>query len=252
MKLLIGRIFSPEERAEERLKRRARGHLDALSGELGKFSWDSPFADHADPVCDILSELSFTLRRLLEIRRDTAYAKKHKIGVTAGSKKSIWNVLDAACHLQTIMFFSGGAPPADPVGMISLHSDEQHFGLDPREFFEHCENMLSVPLKPHFGLFSDLIPLSPTDEEGRPVLRPINGVRGGAEVYKDFYWNGFDKILPGHPDAANAKDANWVIGLNPSLQHDPIFQTVFSPKRTQTASPHLPASEPRRSQSIGS
>ena len=218
--------------------------MEALAGELGKFSWDSPSSDHADPICDLLGELSFTLRRLLEIRRDTDYAKEHKIGVTAGQKKSIWDVLNAACHLQTIMFFSGGAPPADPVGMISLHSDEQHFGLCPREFFEHCEKMLSVPLKPHFGLFSDVIPLSPTDEEGRPVLWPINGVRGGADVYKDFYWSGLDKILAGHPDAANAKDASWVIGLNPSLQHDPIFQAVFSAKGTHTASPQSPPLSP--------
>ena len=223
MQFFIGRIQGPEIRAEARLRRRAAEHLNTIQKTLTDFGESRDQRYWEDKVGDLLGELSFNIRRLVEISREQAFAKNLTLGFVGGKKSaSLWDFLGVCQHLLAFHALTGESGEYDDTSMLVVHSESRSIGVYFKDLMDVVTRVIKIPSKSHFGLFSEDMASMENDAEGRPVFNIIISSRRRAILIDDFFWTPLEVISPGLSIKSEV-DLPPILQANPLLLNDAIF-----------------------------
>jgi|GEM_PF-2063696 len=227
MTFFVGRIIGPEISAEERLAKRVQFHLSWLEETLKSGFELAELRQKETEIGDVMGELSFNLRRLVEVRKDKSDASGRMVGIKNGKKSvSLWDFICVGQHLLGFHMLSGKSGKFDDSSLMVIHSDSKSIGVYLADFAGVCRSVIDKPPKPHFGLFSDDMHSKTLDDEGRPTFNFIISSRRRALVLEHFFWTPLGVISPGLVSMNPNIDSEWLIKESPALKKDPIFMEV--------------------------
>lgn len=224
MMFVVGRIHGPEEAAERRLSKRIARHLDAIERALRNDFFSLEWQDQSEAIGDLLGELGFNLRRLIEIRRESTASKRRMLGYRDGRKiVSVWDFIGICQHLLNNHLLTGSSGRIDENSMMVIHSDRNSVGIYYEDLDNECRAIIARPTRPHYGLFDDLCRGGHIDEDGYPTFNFAISSRRSALMIEDFFWTPLDSISPGLIASNPKLNYDTIVADNPELTNDPIF-----------------------------
>jgi hypothetical protein len=194
-------MVGPEERAEVRLRRRAASHLTSLGAILASLTPDN-IPEWEDEIADLLGDMCFNIRRLVEIGHYHSVTKAVSIGSIGGQETAtLWDVVNSGCHLQSVhcLWKAINGKLLSELLLIVLHSDRRSIGVPPQELFRSCRDLINSEPRPHFGEFPSEI-VSDTgekDSEGKPIVHCLIRSRSNAIVRDGSFWTTLATTAPG-------------------------------------------------------
>ena len=228
MGYLIGEINGPESATESRLKKRALKQLEVLERKISQHRQGPQMPKTEAIISDLMGELSYNVRRVVELTKAQGWAKGRAVGHSNGHMASLWDFLGAFHHLIGFLSIRKNIDDAPELLYLVAHSDQRSIVIEPDKLFGACRALLLFPPKRHFTILDGSLFSGDVGGAERPAIDVAIVSRRSAKVFQEFYWTEFRQFFSREFDELGGQQKrDFFLSTSPNLKDDPIFVEVF-------------------------